>query len=121
MLASSSFRLVCVAALLVASLSPSHADAGHPLDALSADEINQVISVLLDNGKVDDQTRYPFISILEPSKNEVLSWKAGQPFSRQAQVTVKNGSETYEAEIDLRRNAIRQWKHTDDVQPVILG
>ena len=49
----------------------------HPLDGLTADEISTAVSVLRDEKKVDDDTRYPHILLDEPPKERVLAWKKG--------------------------------------------
>jgi hypothetical protein len=48
-----------------------------------------VSDTLNASGHMDSKTRYPFITLHEPPKGEVLRWKPGQPFRREALVVVK--------------------------------
>jgi Cu2+-containing amine oxidase len=70
--------MTMLAALLLLSLAAGAFgadDAAHPLDPLGEDEISTVVSLLRDAGKVDDDTRYPQITLDEPPKGQVLAWK----------------------------------------------
>lgn len=104
------------AALLAAS--PVNAQSPkHPLDGLTATEYWTTYKVLQASGKVDDKTRYPLIQLKEPSKEEVLAWKPGQPMRREASVVVKKGAQTFEAIVDLNGNKLASWTEIKGVQP----
>jgi primary-amine oxidase len=66
---------------------------------------------------VDAKTRYPFITLHEPPKEEVLQWKPGQSFRREALVVVKQGPRTFEAIIDTAQRKVTSWKEIQGVQP----
>ena len=61
--------------LALTAAVPAHAaDAPtHPLDALTAAEINRAVAVLTAAKKVDAATRYPTITLAENSKESVLA------------------------------------------------
>jgi len=112
-----------LARLLFASLalaSPASADSRHPLDGLTADEISTAVSVLRDDKKVDDGTRYPHILLEEPPKERLLAWKEGEALPRRALLIVKKGAQTFEAVVDVGAKKIDAWREKKGVQPSIL-
>ncbi len=94
--------------------------AKHPLDALTAAEIALAVDILTADKKADDNTRYPAVTLLEPVKAEVLSWKPGQDFSRRAFVISRRSGETYEAEIDLKAKTILRYDLKPNAEPMIM-
>ncbi|NAZ77045.1 primary-amine oxidase [Kineococcus sp. T13] len=54
----------------------------HPLDRLSAEEIETNREVLTAAGLVHAGTRFPLVTLAEPAKADVLSWKPGDPLER---------------------------------------
>jgi primary-amine oxidase len=104
--------------LLVALSPPAEAQAPkHPLDGLTAPEYWAVYDTIKGSGHVDAKTRYPFITLHEPSKDEVLKWKSGQPFRREALVVVKQGPHTFEAIVDIAARKVTSWREIQGVQP----
>ena len=68
-----------VAQETVDDLEPT-ATPGHPLDRLTADEIDAVRGLLAPS--LTPTTRFAYVGLLEPAKPEVLAWRPGDPFSR---------------------------------------
>jgi primary-amine oxidase len=95
-------------------------DVPHPLDGLSADEISTAVSVLRDEKKVDDDTRYPHILLDEPPKAAVLAWKKGEELPRRALMIVKQGPRTFEAIVDIGKRKLDSWSEEKGVQPSFL-
>jgi primary-amine oxidase len=93
--------------------------ANHPLDALSEEEIAGTVQVLKEVGKVSDASRYMSISLREPPKDEILKFKPGAPFSRQAVVIVHERvtKQSFEAVVDLNTKTLVSWKELRGVQP----
>jgi primary-amine oxidase len=89
----------------------------HPLDSLTAAEYWAVYDTLKASGHVDSKTRYPFITLHEPPKDEVLQWKPGQSFRREALVVVKQGPHTFEAIVDASQRKLLSWKEVVGAQP----
>jgi primary-amine oxidase len=87
--------------------------AGHPLDALSAGEYWTVFEVMKATGKLTDTSRYASVNLKEPPKNEVLAWKDGAPFRREALAVIKDGAETYEAVVDIAARKLSSWRKID--------
>jgi primary-amine oxidase len=93
--------------------------ANHPLDPLSQEEILTTIQVLKAAGKVTAASRYMSIALREPPKAEVLKFKAGMPFTRQAAVIVHEHATkaSFEAVVDLDAKKLLSWTELKGVQP----
>ena len=92
----------------------------HPLDRLTAKEYATVVEVLKSTNHADLKSRYPLITLEEPSKDEVSNWKPGQELTRQAFVVVKRGPETFEGVVDIGAGKVISWEQIEGVQPGIL-
>ena len=56
--------------------------AAHPLQRLGADEIRLAKSLLVEHGLVGERTRFAYLGLEEPPKDEVLAWRDGDPVDR---------------------------------------
>ncbi|HEY5546549.1 MAG TPA: hypothetical protein VIK50_10880 [Gemmatimonadaceae bacterium] len=81
----------------------------HPLDGLSGREHWTIYDALVASGRTDSTTNYLYVGLNEPPKSEVLAWRAGQPFRREALVHLIQGGRGYEAIVDLQAKAVRSW------------
>ena len=111
-----------LAFLLLATITPpaSAQVPKHPLDGLTATEFWAVYDAIKTADHADARTRYPFITLHEPPKDEVLRWKPAQPFRREALVVVKEGPHTFEAIVDVAARKVTSWKEVRDVQPNVI-
>ncbi len=91
---------VAVAGLLVSQVGAAQ-ESAHPLDGLTPAEITQVGEVLRSSQLASDKSRYALIELLEPPKEAVLAWSAGQPVPRQATVHFKEAGKSQKAVVDL--------------------
>ena len=93
--------------------------AQHPLEPLSADEFSRTTEILRREGHVTDSFRFASIELLEPAKQEVLAWRAGDAVPRRSFAVMWNRSDnkTYEATVDLTGDAVLSIKHVPDVTP----
>lgn len=118
------------AAVVVAALAaplPSQAEvrvwpevmATHPMDGLTADEIQSVSNILRGAGKLDDATRVVSIALDEDSKEEVRAWRPGTPFGRRAIATLLAGGRLYEAHVDLATRSLIGWDEIKDEQAAL--
>ncbi len=82
----------------------------HPLDGLSAREHWATYDALIASGKTDSSTRLLYITLHEPPKADVLAWKPGQPFRREAFVHLVQNRKGYEAVIDLAAKTVLAWR-----------
>ena len=82
----------------------------HPLDGLSAREHWAVYDALIASGRTDSTTRYLYVGLHEPPKAEVLAWKAGRPFRREASVHLVQSTRGFEAVVDIPSKRVLSWK-----------
>lgn len=64
------------------SNTPAPADQ-HPLTPLSAEEIARVREILQAEGRVDAATRFSYVTLREPTKQQVLGWTPEHPLPRE--------------------------------------
>ena len=60
----------------------------HPLDPLTAAEIERAREILVDVGLLGETARVPMLLPDEPTKDELAAWVPGTPFDRRVDVTV---------------------------------
>lgn len=113
------------ASLLLALLffcNETYAQATHPLDPLSAAEIESTVKILKAMPDFPKEVLFSTVQLNEPPKAEVWNYKAGTPFRREAFAVVMDRprNKTFEALIDLRAKKIISWKEIADVQPLIF-
>ncbi len=94
----------------------------HPLDSLSREEIKATVEVLKASGKTTDASRYATIMLREPPKAEVLAFKPGSAFRREAFAIIyeRAANKTFEAVVDLNKKTLLSWKEVAGVQPAFL-
>jgi len=95
------------------------ATARHPLDPLTADEITTAIAVLRTSGQLPADAIFPLVTLREPSKADVLSFRPGDTPQREALVVVldRPNNATYEAVVDLNARRLISWQQRPGVQP----
>jgi primary-amine oxidase len=108
-------------AVLLTLIAPSPAlkaqNPKHPLYSLTSPEYWTTYEISRASGKVDADTRYPIVQLKEPSKQEVLAWKPGQPIAREAFVVAWKGMQTFEAVVELISRQLVTWTEVKGVQP----
>jgi len=89
--------------------------AAHPLDPLSVEEIALASRILREQKQLGASARFPYLYLQEPHKEEVVHFRPGQPFSRQAFALVldRASGDTFEALVDLRTAQIVSWEKLD--------
>ncbi|MFL6213284.1 MAG: primary-amine oxidase [Blastocatellia bacterium] len=94
----------------------------HPLDSLSREEILATVEILKASGKTNDASRYATIMLREPPKAEVLAFKPGSTFRREAFAVVYERAinKTFEAVVDLNKKTLLSWKEAPGAQPMFL-
>ena len=104
--------LATALAALVAVTSAQAQTSAHPLDGLSPSEYWAVYEVLHASGKLDSTAKLLYVGLNEPPKAEVLAWKAGQPFRREAFVHLVQSKQGHEAVVDLAGRKVLAWRDT---------
>ena len=92
----------------------------HPLDPLSADELERGRAILDEAGYVTPDTRFPTFTLHEPDKADVRGWSTGEPIERRAFAVLKQGPATHEALVDLDAGEVTDYREVPGVQPNIL-
>lgn len=62
--------------------------ARHPLDPLTAEEIDAARRILVDAGLLGETVRVPMLLPDEPTKDELAAWSPGDAFDRRVDVTL---------------------------------
>jgi primary-amine oxidase len=95
----------------------------HPLDPLSARELEETIRILARDNYFGDGVRVVSINLKEPDKNSVEAHRRGGAFIRQAFVVLLDKSRMagYEAVVDLGARSVASYiKLPDGIQPSIM-
>ena len=94
----------------------------HPLDPLSAEEIERASALAGARAGGADTLRFPLVALAEPDKEAVRGFAAGDAFERRAFAIVFDtaSGETFEAVVDLAADAVESWTPRGDIQPFPL-
>ena len=93
----------------------------HPLEPLTAGEVQQVVTILRDAGKVTPTTRFVSISLKEPDKALVHAFTGKEAIPREAfGVLFDNATNScHEASISLADRKLLSWRDIPGVQPTM--
>jgi primary-amine oxidase len=93
----------------------------HPLDPLTADEINDAVTIVRKTRALADDVLFVRVFLHEPPKEIVLGFREGDPVDREAFVIVRDrrARATFEAVVSLRRGLVVSWRDVPGVQPPI--
>jgi primary-amine oxidase len=108
---------------LSAAATTTPAAPNHPLDPLLSAEIEEAVRILQRDKQLGDSFRFVSISLQEPAKGVVESYKEGSPFERQAFAVLLNRKEQagYEAVVDLvKKSVVRFTRLPGGIQPQIM-
>jgi primary-amine oxidase len=94
----------------------------HPLDPLSKREIEEAVAILRAKRPIAKVARFVSVTLKEPAKDVVLSFKEDADWEREAFVILLNNADgkTYEAVVSLNDGKIKSWRHVPGVQPNIM-
>lgn len=88
----------------------------HPLDGLSAREHWTVYETLRGSGRLDSTARFLYAGLHEPPKTEIVAWRPGTPFRREARVHFVQSNRGYEAVVDLTNRRVLDFRQVTDRQ-----
>jgi len=93
----------------------------HPLDPLTAPEIELTTEILNEHEAVTDDVGFYSYQPVEPPKGELSEWEDGDPVEREVTAVLRNFAEreTYEAVVSLAEEEIVSWEHLPDAIPHI--
>jgi primary-amine oxidase len=108
--------------LFFASPAAAQSDLAHPLDPLSKEEIAVVVAALKAENKATDSSRFFTLVLREIPKAEVLAFKPGASFRREAFIVVfeRAANRTFEAVVDVNARKVVSWKEIKNVQPSMV-
>ena len=91
--------------------------AAHPLEPLTADEVAQAVRILRSECQLGDAMRFVVVTLHEPAKETVFSFRPGDPVEREAFAVLldKNTNKTYEALVSLTSRRVTSWEYIPDV------
>ena len=94
----------------------------HPLEPLTAGEIETVGRILKRDRGLAASARFVYVTLREPAKDAVLRYQPGEAFEREAHVVLRERAEykTYEAVVSLTAGEVRLWRELPGVQPAIM-
>jgi primary-amine oxidase len=114
-----SFRLACV--LLLVCARPVQGQQ-HPLDPLTAGEIEIASTLLTGEPRFPAAAKFVTIVLKEPPKNEVLAFTPGAAVARHAFAVIldRPANRTFEAVVDVGARRIVSWAEVKGVQPGVM-
>ena len=94
----------------------------HPLDPLSAAEIERAWEIVRTERALGPRVRVIFIMLHEPDKKIVLAHRPGDAVERAAFVVLVDSGpgQTYEAVVSLSGGRVLSWEHVPGAQPAIV-
>src|SRR6185369_10582006 len=94
----------------------------HPLDPLTASEVERAWEIVQAQQAPGPRTRVVFIALHEPAKKVVLGHRAGDHVERSASVVLVDSTagRTYEAVVSLTEGRVLSWDHVPGAQPALV-
>ena len=94
----------------------------HPLDPLDGAEIAAAVKVIHGTAQFPKGALFPIVVLKEPPKADVLAYRPGAAFRREAFAVVydRAANTTFEAVVDLRGGKLVSWTQVHGVQPGFL-
>ncbi|MBD0269719.1 MAG: primary-amine oxidase, partial [Cyanobacteria bacterium Co-bin8] len=95
----------------------------HPLEPLTAEEIQRAVAIVRQEKAAGDTFRFPVVTLHEPPKIAVLNYRPGEALAREAFFILLDNAtgKVYEAIVSLDQNTVTSWQHIPDVQPNIMA
>ena len=117
---SSSILLVMTSTALPKSSVSSSVQ--HPLDPLFPEELAIAVETVKQQQNLGNSVRFGSVTLHEPSKVVVKSFKPGDPIRREAfAILLDNATgKTYEAIVSITEKTVVSYTHIPDVQPSIM-
>ncbi|HEV3281552.1 MAG TPA: hypothetical protein VG032_08100, partial [Acidimicrobiales bacterium] len=94
----------------------------HPLEPLTADEIRTSVRMVRNSGRIDDAARFATVTLDDPPKAQLASFRPGDPVERRVRLVIVPGPEAavVEAVVSLPTAEIVSWVERSDVRPALL-
>ena len=85
----------------------------HPLNPLSFKERWQVLQIMADEGRLDDDTVFSRIELKPPSKEAVWNWPQQKMSAREAELVLSQDGDVAKVVVDLVSKKIISWSEVD--------
>ncbi len=94
----------------------------HPLESLTAAEIETAAAVLRESGRLTDAARFAYFGLEEPPKDVVTGFAPGDPVDRRVRVVIVPGpgAEVVEAVVDVNARAVESFREVPEMRPALL-
>lgn len=92
----------------------------HPLEQLTADEIELAVDIFEAESQLDDEVQYHNIVLNEPPKSFVREFEIGDSFDREIDIVAREAGETYEATVSLTERELLSCEHVPGVEPAVM-
>ena len=98
-------------------------DVRHPLDPLSAAEMETAIALVRAHPQCPGQARFISVNLREPEKAAAQGFKPGATIAREAEIILldRASGQTYEITASLDQQAVTRFEHIPGVQPSIVA
>ncbi len=108
---------------LSTNASTNIAPVQHPLEPLTAAEVQAAVAIVRAEKAVGDAFRFPCVMLNEPPKSTVLNFQAGDAVEREAFLILLDNATgtTYEAIVSLSGATVKSWKQMPQMQPNIMA
>ena len=106
--------------LLACPVSIDAKSPNHPQDGLTEAEHWTIRAVLKASGLLTTETELVRIMLREPPKKDVLKWKRGTSFTREADVVARILGKTLEAVVDITKKKLTRWNVVPGVHAAAL-
>src|SRR6266568_2052650 len=106
-----------------ASVPDAATSRAHPLEPLTAAEIEAAAAAVTAAAGLGPAARFVYISLYEPAKAEVIAFEAGGPApERLVKLVLRERAEraSYEGIVAVDRAEVRSWRRVDGVQPSLM-
>src|SRR5437764_2067838 len=106
----------------VAVQGPVEAPAAHPLDPLSADEIAAACAIVKESRRLEDDVRFPWVTLHEPPKDVAWGDRPGTEVDRRAEVAVceRTSGTVHEAVVSITHSTVLSWRSVPGAVPPLL-
>jgi len=100
----------------------TRAEVAHPLEMLTADEVERTVAILGDSGRLPEGSLLASIVLHEPAKDVLAQWKPGDRVERRVRAVIVPGPEcgVIEAIVDVGAGLIEAWAEIAHVRPTLL-
>ena len=94
----------------------------HPLESLTAGEIEMAAEVVRADGRLTDAARFAYFGLEEPAKDVVAGFAAGDPVERRVRVVIVPGpaADVVEVIVDVGNRAVHSWREVPGMRPAML-